>query len=97
MLDADCLKYSQYFPLETVLLFSSTLIRVLECHILPSQFFRSMFRRFLYSGMGLLTMTAFCYPYEAIAVTRIAVEHGKVAWNDFVRCKLFFIYIFIDH
>ncbi|KAL3991136.1 Apolipoprotein O family protein [Acanthocheilonema viteae] len=46
---------------------------------------KSVFRRFLYSGMGLLTMTAFCYPYEAVAVTRIAVEHGKVAWDDFVR------------
>uniref|UniRef100_A0A0R3RQU4 MICOS complex subunit n=1 Tax=Elaeophora elaphi TaxID=1147741 RepID=A0A0R3RQU4_9BILA len=46
---------------------------------------KSLFRRLLYSGMGLLTMTAFCYPYEAIAVTRIAVEHGKVAWDDFVR------------
>uniref|UniRef100_A0A1I8F076 Uncharacterized protein n=1 Tax=Wuchereria bancrofti TaxID=6293 RepID=A0A1I8F076_WUCBA len=39
-------------------------------------------------------MTAFCYPYEAIAVTRIAFEHGKVAWDNFVRCKLLFIYRF---
>uniref|UniRef100_A0AAF5RXV2 MICOS complex subunit n=1 Tax=Wuchereria bancrofti TaxID=6293 RepID=A0AAF5RXV2_WUCBA len=46
---------------------------------------KSVFRRFLYSGLGLLTMTAFCYPYEAIAVTRIAFEHGKVAWDNFVR------------
>ncbi|EJW83399.1 hypothetical protein WUBG_05689 [Wuchereria bancrofti] len=35
--------------------------------------------------IGGLTVTAFCYPYEAIAVTRIAFEHGKVAWDNFVR------------
>ncbi|CAG9533196.1 unnamed protein product [Cercopithifilaria johnstoni] len=46
---------------------------------------KSVFRQFLYSGMGLLTMTAFCYPYEAIAVTRTAIEHAKIAWDDFVR------------
>ncbi|VDK83763.1 unnamed protein product [Litomosoides sigmodontis] len=46
---------------------------------------KSVFHRFLYSGMGLLTMTAFCYPYEAIAIARIAIDHGKVAWDDFVR------------
>ncbi|VDN84716.1 unnamed protein product [Brugia pahangi] len=46
---------------------------------------KSVFRRFLYSGMGLLTMTAFCYPYEAIAVTRTAFEHGKMTWDNFVR------------
>ncbi|KAM3727516.1 MICOS complex subunit [Dirofilaria immitis] len=46
---------------------------------------KSMFRRFLYSGIGLLTMTAFCYPYETIAITRTAVEHSKIAWNDFVK------------
>nr|CDP99514.1 BMA-MOMA-1, isoform b [Brugia malayi] len=46
---------------------------------------KSVFRRFLYSGMGLLTMTAFCYPYEAIAVTRTAFEHGKMAWENFAR------------
>ncbi|VDN85505.1 unnamed protein product [Brugia pahangi] len=54
---------------------------------------KSVFRRFLYSGMGLLTMTAFCYPYEAIAVTRTAFEHGKMTWDNFVRCKLLFIYL----
>ncbi|EFO19583.1 hypothetical protein LOAG_08907 [Loa loa] len=46
---------------------------------------KSVFRRFLYSGMGLLTMTAFCYPYETIAVSRTAVEHSKLAWDNFVR------------
>uniref|UniRef100_A0A915PHE4 MICOS complex subunit n=1 Tax=Setaria digitata TaxID=48799 RepID=A0A915PHE4_9BILA len=46
---------------------------------------KSVFRRFFYSGMGLLIMTAFCYPYEAIAITRTGVEHSKMVWDDFVR------------
>ncbi|VDM93434.1 unnamed protein product, partial [Onchocerca ochengi] len=47
-------------------------------------FFLGM-KKFLFSGMGLLTMTAFCYPYETIAITRTAIEHSKMTWNDFVR------------
>ncbi|VDN27330.1 unnamed protein product [Gongylonema pulchrum] len=48
---------------------------------------RSVFRRFLYAGMGLFTMSAFCYPYETVAIVRTAVEHSKMTWDNFARCE----------
>ncbi|VDN03202.1 unnamed protein product [Thelazia callipaeda] len=58
---------------------------------------KSVFRRFLYSGVGLLTMTAFCYPYETIAITRTAVEHSKMTWDSFVRSKFFLVFFAVSN
>lgn len=44
---------------------------------------RSFFRRWLYSGAGLTTMAAFCYPNEAVAVCRAGMARAKAAWADF--------------
>uniref|UniRef100_A0A9J2PSF7 MICOS complex subunit n=1 Tax=Ascaris lumbricoides TaxID=6252 RepID=A0A9J2PSF7_ASCLU len=44
---------------------------------------KSGLRRFLYSTVGVVTMAAFCYPHETVAIIRSGVAHTKNAWYDF--------------
>jgi hypothetical protein len=43
-------------------------------------------RKFVYATAGLLTMTAFCYPNEAIEISQIGIAHAQRTWEDFRKC-----------
>lgn len=45
-------------------------------------------RKFVYATAGLLTMAAFCYPYETIDIFRVGSAHAQRTWEDFQKCKL---------
>lgn len=42
-------------------------------------------RKFLYAGIGLTTVAAFCYPQEAMVIARTSVEHAKRTYEDFKK------------
>ncbi|KAK6755848.1 hypothetical protein RB195_014314 [Necator americanus] len=35
------------------------------------------------TGLGLVTMAAFCYPHETVDVVRVGIAHSKSAWERF--------------
>uniref|UniRef100_A0A158Q6M0 MICOS complex subunit n=1 Tax=Dracunculus medinensis TaxID=318479 RepID=A0A158Q6M0_DRAME len=43
----------------------------------------------LYTGVGLLSMAAFCYPNETVAIVRTGVTHSRIYWQNFKdeRCN----------
>ncbi|VDM40332.1 unnamed protein product [Toxocara canis] len=51
---------------------------------------KSGFHRLLYPTIGLVTMAAFCYPHETVAIIRTGIAHTKSTWYSFKECKFFF-------
>uniref|UniRef100_A0A183BYL8 MICOS complex subunit n=1 Tax=Globodera pallida TaxID=36090 RepID=A0A183BYL8_GLOPA len=40
-------------------------------------------RRLFYPMVGMLTMTAFCYPRETVQTVRVGIAHSQAAWHNF--------------
>ncbi|KAJ1363612.1 MICOS complex subunit MIC27 [Parelaphostrongylus tenuis] len=44
---------------------------------------RGYIGRTLYTGLGLATMGAFCYPYETVDLVREGIGYSQRAWEQF--------------
>jgi len=52
---------------------------------------KGIIKKYFYTSIGLLVMTAFCYPNETIRVVRTGFEHSKMTWEEFKKCMFFSI------
>ncbi|CAK5085147.1 unnamed protein product [Meloidogyne enterolobii] len=52
---------------------------------------KGFIKKYFSTSVGLLVMTAFCYPNETIRVVRTGFEHSKMSWEEFKKCKFFLI------
>ncbi|CAK5080721.1 unnamed protein product [Meloidogyne enterolobii] len=48
---------------------------------------KGFIKKYFYTSIGLLVMTAFCYPNETIRVVRTGFEHSKMTWEEFKKCE----------
>uniref|UniRef100_A0A915MK86 MICOS complex subunit n=1 Tax=Meloidogyne javanica TaxID=6303 RepID=A0A915MK86_MELJA len=46
---------------------------------------KGFIKKYFYTSIGLLVMTAFCYPNETIRVVRTGFEHSKMTWEEFKK------------